>query len=801
MTVSLFPNIKSITGGTEADILTILGHIKAGKWKDQVQAIRQLETANEKRSLKKLLPYFTVSGTFEKRAENGLSKHSGLVCLDIDHDISKRSEIEADCYTFACFTSTGGDGLAVIVRIPTSDHNGSFRALQRYYADQFGVKVDSLPDVSRARFVSYDPDLFINQEAETFDEVWHEKAPKPGVVMPVVTYPTPTTPHSHGQAALHLAIRKILDAKDGFKHYTLNRMAFLCGGYVATGLLSEAEVVEALQAAISQQSNVESLKEAFRTIEVAVRDGFKKPILPDPMEYVARVGKRHGEPVELVSQKLAVTSGGNAVVIQKIVEQIYAEPELEIKAFWDVVYHEKKDTYVLMLSRFKYTNFLDEAGFRKYRHGKYVSVVRKSDNIVQEVGRDQIKDYVIKYLNELPFEFDNIFRSQLIDQVQKEHRILFDEGMLEFLKELNEPFVRDTKAQSFFFFRNGFVEVNKQDIVLKDYSSLPGIIWNTQVLDRDFEVVQSGDINENCDFYKFIWNISGQDKERLTALVTAIGYLLHAYKSPSNPKVIALVDEAISDEPQGGTGKGLVFQGISKLRKVVDIDGMNIDFKDKFWLQEVTEDTNVLHFNDWDGKRLSFDKLFVMSTGGMKLSKMYQGQITIPYELSPKIGISTNYMIAGQGSSHARRKFEVEIAPHYDDKFTPIDEFGHEFFSEWNEAQWSLFDNLMLHFCQIFLQGGLSSAKAVNLNRRKLLQATCTEFVNFCDELERGKEYIKKDLWDNFTNDYGFDPKQVTQVRFSRWLKTYAQLEGCELTEFRQRNELSIIQWKIKFTN
>ncbi|MBA9076095.1 BT4734/BF3469 family protein [Rufibacter quisquiliarum] len=789
--VSLYPNIATVTDGHNYDITQVLEGIRTGKWKKETEVVRAQETETEKRRYKKLLPYITVSGTFSKRCEAGLIQHSGLICLDIDGDknpgvdlLGKREEIAADVFTYVMFVSTGGNGLAVICKTPTDNHDARFRGLVRHYEREYGINIDSLPDVSRPRFVSYDPNLYLNTESEVFTEKYvpEKKAHTP------VSYPAPTTPASFGHAALHTAVRKVLEAVDGTKHKTLNTMAFLCGGYVATGLLSEQEVIDALEGAIGSRGNVESMKEAQRTIRVAVRDGQKKPILPEPLEYAARTGRRHGDTQEVVVSRIVASNGGNTAAIAQAVQEIYLEKEHKIEAFWSVDYDEKKDTYKLMLSRVKYTAFLEEAGFRKYRVGEGCIFVQVANNVVKRVVRDQIKDYVIGYLNALPFEFDNIFRSQLIDQIQREHRQFFEEGILEFLKELPDNFLRDTKLKSYFFFTNGYVEVSKDTTVLLEYNSLPGLIWEKQIVPRELSLMDADEVNDECDFYRFLFNISGENPDRLATLLTAVGYLLHGYKAPANPKVICLVDEAISDTPSGGTGKSLVFEAIGHMREMVRLDGKNIDFKQQFALQEISESTRVVFFDDWDGKRLSFERLFVMATGEMKIDKKFVGVSAIPYARSPKIGLATNDMVGGEGDSNARRKFEVEVAPYYSKELSPAEDFGHEFFNDWNEAEWNLFDNLMLGCCKLFLKVGLKAAAPINLQRRKLLQATNPEFAEFCDGLTRDFPHRKDLAYDEFIQTFGFDSKQLTQIKFSKWLKTYASLTGLEYSDWQNQS-------------
>lgn len=139
MKISYFSHLTATAGGEEQPITQPLKGIKEGRWLAAVGAVRAAETKAARSAAKKGLPYFTVSGTFAHRKESGLLQHSGLVALDIDAERNPglrldtdRRRVEADPCTYACFVSAGGKGLCVIVRIPDVDHNGSFRALERY---------------------------------------------------------------------------------------------------------------------------------------------------------------------------------------------------------------------------------------------------------------------------------------------------------------------------------------------------------------------------------------------------------------------------------------------------------------------------------------------------------------------------------------------------------------------------------------------------------------------------------------------------------------------------------------------
>ena len=48
---------------------------------------------------------------------------------------------------------------------------------------------------------------------------------------------------------------------------------------------------------------------------------------------------------------------------------------------------------------------------------------------------------------------------------------------------------------------------------------------------------------------------------------------MHGYKNLSYCPAVILNDEVISDNPEGGTGKGLFMNALSQMKKLVVIDG------------------------------------------------------------------------------------------------------------------------------------------------------------------------------------------------------------------------------------
>ncbi|GGF22431.1 BT4734/BF3469 family protein [Hymenobacter cavernae] len=798
MNVSIFPNINQTTQGKDLSIESVLRGIREGKWRTQVELVRRCESKTELREAKKTVPYFTVSGTFSKRCEDGLTAHSGFVALDVDADKNpgvdlkaKRQLIEQDTFTYSCFTSVGGAGFCAIVRIPTEHHAESFRALQAFYKETYSVTIDSLPDVSRPRFVSYDPALYFKPTAPVFEETIAEPEPKKPV--PTTTWQASRNGEGYGQVALRTAVNKVLSAVDGTKHVTLNKMAFLCGGYIASGFLREDEAREALQQAIGQRELTDT-KNAFKTIEDGLRDGQKKPVLPEQVQYTVRNLKREREKPGQVVAMLAATQGIPADVLQPAVEAIYAEEDRVLLTFWDVMHKEGKtkaeDVYVLQISRAKYINWLASAGFAMHQQGKHYVPVHIENNIVREVTRAEIKKFVSDYVSSLPFEFDNVYRIILEDRIQKEHRQLFEDGTLEFLPVVGESFVRDTKQSAYFFFRNVWVEVTKAAITPRPYSALPGRIWATQCIDRDFtgfNLFNSFEVANYGEFGKYLQLITADNSARLDSLTSALGYLMHRHKSRTECYAVVLCDEAITRGGAAGrTGKGLLVQALEKLRTLVKLDGKNFDITRQFAWQRVRHDTDMLVLDDLDAKKLPFEKLFSIITTGMEVEMKGGMQQYIDFHDAPKFLINTNDTLVGEGASHEGRKVEIEVASYFSAAHTPRDEFGHELFDEWEESEWMLFDNLMLRCCQRYLAKGVKKAPPINLNRRKLIQKTSEEFADFArDEIKLGQWYGKRTLWTLFRDLTGFDEKTCSQRKFNGWLKDYAYYEGLTADEQR----------------
>jgi len=160
------------------EIQEVLKEIKTERWKEQVEGI-QYHISNgdtkEADNAKRKLSAFTISATFkEKRNKESVDSYSGLLHLDYDK-LDNVQELKAKVInmplTYSAFISPSGRGLKVLVKSNSdlSTHTFAFNALRDYYDGIVGISSDkSVKDVTRLCFVSYDSDLYLNEDAEVF---------------------------------------------------------------------------------------------------------------------------------------------------------------------------------------------------------------------------------------------------------------------------------------------------------------------------------------------------------------------------------------------------------------------------------------------------------------------------------------------------------------------------------------------------------------------------------------------------------------------------------------------------------
>ena len=760
MKVSFYKNVTKPASTKSVDLIKILGDIQEEKYKTVLAKIR-LENDKSKRSELKvaLLPCVTFSGVFTHRKNAGLKKASGFAMLDYDgiKELDKLiREVNEDKYTFSSFISPSGNGLKVLVKIPPVDsdkvYKEYYKSIQDHY-DKYAETDQSTKDISRATFISVDKDLYLNLESETFTDKF---IPKERPITPVTN--VPLTDQDEVAEILEKWFKKNYSTTENRN----NNLHVWARQFNALG--------------INQNICEDYL---FRYEQPDFRDTEIKNLIKSAYNYTAEFNTTSFEDIKKVREiKMRVVGGTDEKAIKskykEIPEQLLQneiekhKDQLKLDEFW---YYTDNDA--IKMATFRFKTYLESNNISKY----YPSVnsgylfIKKDNNFINEFDENRIKDFTLNNL----LERGEIEAFELCAN----NLTTFSQNYLSLLGTSDIEIQRDSAKDSYIYYKNTAVRITKDEFKLIPYSDLPGLVWSDQVIDRDLEIQEESD----GEFKTFIWNIAGKQKDRYYTFKSVIGYLLHSYQNEGKPKVIIFNDEMVSDVPNGGSGKGLLHKAIGHIKKLSSINGKGFDPNQQFAYQTVGTDTQVLLFDDID-KNFKFENLFSLITEGLIIEKKGKDAIQLPFSESPKISISTNYTVKGEGSSHNRRVFEVELSSHYSDKNTPEDEFGHLLFSDWSKKEWALFDNYMIRCIQYYLKNGLVSYKTVNLELRKLINETNKDFLNFMEDSKfLGVRFYKTELKDLFITEYDEFKyaKWFSTTLFNKWVTKFCEFKGLEI--------------------
>jgi hypothetical protein len=154
-------------------LFQVYNAIKGEFYKQSTENLRSISDNVQVRKYKAAnFDYCTFSGVFTSRNDNSLVSHSGLLCVDFDHvqniDTLRQALLLDEYFdTQLLFVSPSGDGSKWIIHIDTqkAPHGEFFASVANYILQTYSVEVDkSGKDVSRACFLPYDPDVFINPQ-------------------------------------------------------------------------------------------------------------------------------------------------------------------------------------------------------------------------------------------------------------------------------------------------------------------------------------------------------------------------------------------------------------------------------------------------------------------------------------------------------------------------------------------------------------------------------------------------------------------------------------------------------------
>ena len=198
--VTIFKDINDTSHPHYKNVVDVLGAIKSGVYKDRIDAIRAENDKSLQNKMKEKLVSILFSSSKQDgvesgkhrsisyRTDRGVAEHSGLICIDLDKFedeetmLFTKNTLTLDKYVYSVFISPSGEGLKILVKIPKEieNHRAYFYGLKEHFNSEYFD--DSCVNESRVCFISYDPDIYINENSIVFQK--KKEQPKPVMNLP-----------------------------------------------------------------------------------------------------------------------------------------------------------------------------------------------------------------------------------------------------------------------------------------------------------------------------------------------------------------------------------------------------------------------------------------------------------------------------------------------------------------------------------------------------------------------------------------------------------------------------------------
>lgn len=435
------------------------------------------------------------------------------------------------------------------------------------------------------------------------------------------------------------------------------------------------------------------------------------------------------------------------------------------------------------------------------------------------IGTEAVSEKKLVNLETKDFDFTDFtshsqyfFFDKFIWEVTKEKIEVINKGYSRYVMEqdiLNEIIFRQTRAEidtsklkieePFFKIKkdenaNWQLEIKRKDCDFMNYLiNSCRVYWKEELL--KYKPSQYDDyLNDN----KFILNKETLSEDQIYEQelhfinkVFCYGYMLHRYKDPAKAWCLYIMDNEVVDdnESHGRTGKS-IFSSLA-LRLFMNSKYLGARKKglldSEFLYDGITEQTDYVLFDDAD-KRFQFQQLFTDITGDLNVNPKNQNAYLIPFYLSPKFCISTNYAPFGLDSSTKGRVLFMSFANWYHGEIegfkerNPMHDFENRFFTEWDMNQWNLFLNFSMQCLQFYLSVNEKiGAPEGNIRKRNLIAEIGVVFLEWAEDYFQGDNLdtliCKKIAYEHLKN-YNKSVQSTSSTAFKRKLEQFCELKG-----------------------
>lgn len=275
-----------------------------------------------------------------------------------------------------------------------------------------------------------------------------------------------------------------------------------------------------------------------------------------------------------------------------------------------------------------------------------------------------------------------------------------------------------------------------------------------------------------------------------------IGYMLHAFKSPSRAWAPMAMDWKIDDDDKcnGRSGKSFLFsQVLARFLKTVKLSGRNAKLLDNpHVFDQVNRHTRMLLVDDIS-KAVRMEMFYDNITSDMTVNPKNNQSYNIPYNESPKIAFTTNYVPNNFDASTMARLLPMVFSDYYHEKtedsnyktsFSIRDDFKKDLFGvDYTEDEWNADHNFLLQCERFYLKAIQSGAKILppmeNIMLRKRKQDMSGNFEQWANIYfsplggNLDTFIVRQDALDDFRKYSGL--KDMTTNGFTRKLQAFVK--------------------------
>lgn len=328
------------------------------------------------------------------------------------------------------------------------------------------------------------------------------------------------------------------------------------------------------------------------------------------------------------------------------------------------------------------------------------------------------------------------------------------------------------------------------------------IHWRKE-LEYAFENKTEEERKQYADSYRFRIdgaNLTKQEiseqKRNLINKIFTLGYMLHHYKDPSRAWAPMAMDNKIGEDSEcnGRSGKSFFFKVLSLVMSTVKLSGRNPKLMDNpHVFDQVTQHTQMLLVDDCD-RYLNTGLFYDNITNDMTVNPKNNHSFTIPFEESPKIAFTTNYVPSDFDPSSEARLIYMVFSDYYHQKTEDNDyletrsirdDFDKSLFTgTYTEEEWNADINFLMQCCRFYLSVADKPLKIQppmdNIVHRKYKADMGSNFEDwayayFSEESGRLDSFIvRATAFNDFKQSSGVG--KITMQGFNRKLRAFVQL-------------------------